>query len=190
MSETASRAVCWTPLWNKTREGIGLEHLLLADGAADSVVLGFDEEHGPFRLTYHLTWDSSWQLRFAELAITTARFARSLSLRTDGQGHWRHANGQAIAGLDGCRDIDIWPTPFTNTFPIRREPIAIGERREFLMAWVFALDLTFHALPQAYTRLADRLYLFENLDGTDFQAELRVDEDGLVLDYPEFFRRQ
>ena len=33
---------------------------------------------------------------------------------------------------------------------------------------------------EAYTRLADRLYLFENLDGNGFRAELPVDEDGIV----------
>lgn len=26
-------------------------------------------------------------------------------------------------------------------------------------------------------------------DGSDFRAELPVDEDGIVLDYPELFRR-
>jgi len=86
-------------------------------------------------------------------------------------------------------DIDIWPTPFTNSFPIRREPMAVGERRQFRMTWVFAPDLTVYPQPQAYTRLAERLYLFENLDGSGFRAELRVDEDGVVLDYPGLFRR-
>ena len=86
-------------------------------------------------------------------------------------------------------DIDIWPTPFTNTFPMRRELMAIGERRQFLMAWVFAPDLTVHPQPQAYTRIAERLYLFENLDGSGFKAELPVDEDDIVVDYPDLFRR-
>ena len=63
-------------------------------------------------------------------------------------------------------DIDIWPTPFTNTFPIHREPMAVGERRDFRVAWVFAPDLTVRPQPQAYTRLADQLYLFENLNGS------------------------
>ena len=44
--------------------------------------------------------------------------------------------------------------------------MSIGERRQFLMAWIFAPDLTVHAQPQAYTRLAHRRYLFENLDGS------------------------
>jgi hypothetical protein len=37
-----TRTICWTPIWNKEREGLGLEHLLLTAGMADSVVLGFD----------------------------------------------------------------------------------------------------------------------------------------------------
>jgi hypothetical protein len=189
MPNSRSRTICWTPLWNKDREGIGLEHLVLAERSADSVVLAYDEEHGPFRLFYRLTWDGSWQLRDAELGITTERTTLSLTLRTDGQGHWRDAHDRVLLQLEGCKDIDIWPTPFTNSFPIRREPMDVGERRQFLVAWVFALDLTAHAQAQAYTRLADRLYLFENLDGSGFRAELPVDEDGIVVDYPGLFRR-
>ena len=183
------RTICWTPTWNKDREGVGLEHLLLGEREADSVVLAFDEEQGPFRLTYRLRWDESWRLREGELGVASDRFTRSLHLQTDGQGRWRHGDGQAIDELDGCLDIDIWPTPFTNSFPMRREPMAVGERRQFRMAWVFAPDLTVQPQPQAYTRLADRLYLFESLDGSGFKAELPVDEDGIVLDYPNLFRR-
>lgn len=177
------------PTWNKGREGVGLEHLLLNERVADSVVLAFDEGRGPFRLTYRLTWDESWWLREADLVVTTERSTTSLNLRTDGRGRWRGGDGRAIDELDGCVDIDIWPTPFTNSFPVRREPLAVGERRQFRMAWVSAPDLTVRPRPQAYTRLADRLYLFESLDGSGFSAELPVDEDGIVLDYPGLFRR-
>ena len=188
MVDRERRTICWVPTWNKNREGVGLEHLLLADRAADSVVLAFDEERGPFRLTYRLTWDDSWRLRDADLAVATQRSTKDLRLRTDGRGQWRDGDGRAIGELDGCLDVDIWPTPFTNSFPIRREPLAVGERREFRMAWIFAPDLTVHAKPQAYTRLADRLYLYENLD-SGFATRLPVDGDFIVLDYPGFFRR-
>src|ERR1044072_9968322 len=82
---TETRTICWTPIWNKDREGVGMEHLLLSERTADSVVLAFDEEHGPFRLTYRLTWDESWQLRDAEPGLTTEGFSRSLRVQTDGQ---------------------------------------------------------------------------------------------------------
>ena len=168
---------------------MGLEHLLLDERVADSVVLAFDEVRGPFRLTYRLTWDESWRLREADLVVATEHSTTSLYLRTAGRGRWRDGDGRPIDELNGCVDIDIWPTPFTNSFPIRREPLAVGERRQFRMAWVSAPDLTVRPQPQAYTRLADRLYLFESLDGSGFSAELPVDKDGIVLDYPGLFRR-
>jgi hypothetical protein len=134
MPTAQCRTICWTPTWNKDREGVGLEHLLLAGRVTDSVVLALDAEHGPFRLTYRLACDESWQLRDAALVVATERSTQSLNLRTDGQGHWRHGDGRTIDDLDGCMDVDIWPTSFTNSFPIRREPMAVGERRQFRMA--------------------------------------------------------
>ncbi|MGE5174650.1 MAG: putative glycolipid-binding domain-containing protein [Betaproteobacteria bacterium] len=189
MANAGCRTICWTPIWNKDHEGVGLEHLLLSEYLADSIILAFDEELGPFRLTYHLTWEESWRLRQADLVVATERFTRSLSVQTDGHGHWQHGDGRVIEELDGCVDVDIWPTPFTNSFPINREPMTVGELREFRMTWISAPELSLHVQPQAYTRLADRLYLFENLDGSGFQEELPVDEYGIVLDYPGLFRR-
>ena len=166
-----------------------MEHLLLAERLADSVVLAFDEESEPFRLTYCLTWDERWSLHSAELVVATEHSTRSLALRSDGNGQWQHADGRAMDELDGCMHVDIWPTPFTNSFPIRRVPMTVGERLQFQVAWISAPDLTVCPKTQAYTRLGDRLYLFEDLDGSGFKAELTVDEDGIVLDYPPLFRR-
>lgn len=183
------RTICWFPTWNPAHEGVGLEHLLLSDQAADSVVLAFDDIVGPFRLHYHLRWNTAWQLREADMTLETDSATRRLKLRTDGEGHWSDGDGHALDKLDGCLDIDIWPTPFTNSFPIRREALSLGERREFRMAWVAAPALTVQPQAQAYTRLAERLYRFESLDGSGFEVNLPVDEDGVVLDYPGLFRR-
>ena len=185
------RTVCWIPLWNDAQPGVGIEHLLLCDGRADGVVIAVDEEAGPFRLTYRLDWDESWRLREATLSLVDDEGGafRSMRLRSDGDGHWQDGEGRALVELDGCLDIDIWPTPFTNSFPIRRMPLAIGERREFRMAWVDGTALTVRPQAQAYTRLDERLYRFESLNGSGFEAELPVDEDLLVLDYPGLFRR-
>jgi hypothetical protein len=189
MPTPTDRTICWVPTWGEQQPGIGLEHLLLGVHSADSVVLAIDDERGPFRLHYHLQWDIGWRLRSGELTAATSHGKRSLTLRSDGCGHWHDRDGRPMGALDGCIDIDIWPTPFTNSFPIWREPMAIGERREFRMAWVSAPELTVQPKAQAYTRLAERLYRFDNLDGSGFTAELPVDEDGIVLDYPGLFRR-
>lgn len=184
------RAVCWSPTWSPGFEHIGLEHVILSDNTADSVLLACNEKGVPFRLAYVLKWDDLGRLRWADLHVRQGSQARQLGLRSDGEGHWQTKEGQSLARLTGCIDIDIWPTPLTNSFPIWRSQLRVGERREFRMAWVSAPELTVEAKPQAYSRLQERLYLFESLDGSGFQAQLQVDDDDIVLDYPALFRRE
>ena len=57
------------------------------------------------------------------------------------------------------------------------------------MAWVSAPELIVRPMRQGYTRLAERRYLYQNLDGSGFRAELSVDADDIVLDYEGVFRR-
>lgn len=189
MRQDANRELCWVPLWNLKHRGIGLEHVIVTAGKADSVLVAVDEDDAPFRLTYQLRWDDKHLLRRAELKARKGSKVRSLSLRVDDAGRWIGKNSEHLNHLDGCVDIDIWPTPLTNSFPLWRSRLKVGERQEFRMAWVSAPDLTVEAKAQAYTRLEDRLYLFESLDGTGFSAVLPVDEDGFVRHYPELFSR-
>ena len=94
-----------------------------------------------------------------------------------------------LSELEGCLDIDLWPSPFTNTFPIRRLQLADGDRRELAVVYLEAPKLMPVRMRQGYTRIDATHYLYENLEGTDFQALLSVDAEGLVIDYPTLFRR-
>jgi hypothetical protein len=183
-ASSGQAVLCWAAIAPR----VGTEHLVVSDGRADGAVVGLDDEAGPFRLQYELGWDPQWRVRRAVLTAVADKGARSLQLQSNGRGRWRR-DGVAVAALDGCVDIDIWPTPFTNSFPIRREPLAVGERRTFTMAWVDAVRWTVEPKPQAYTRLDSRRYRFESLDGSGFTAELATDANGFVLDYPGLFRR-
>jgi hypothetical protein len=107
---------------------------------------------------------------------------------SDGAGHWRRADGAPLPELDGCIDPDISMTPFTNTLPIRRLGLGIGDTAEIGVAYVLVPELSLRAAPQRYTRLGDRLWRFESLD-SGFTADLTVDAEGLVVDYPGLFRR-
>lgn len=176
-------------MWSPGHVGHGLEQAILTENSAQSVLLAFDENGTPFCLTYRLGWDHRSRLLLADLEARKGAQTLTLGLRTDGEGHWQGARGERLPHLDGCIDIDIWPTPLTNSFPLWRSQMQIGQRQEFRMAWVAAPDLTVEAKPQAYTRLAERLFLFESLDGSGFKAELPVDQDGLVTDYPDLFLR-
>lgn len=111
-------------------------------------------------------------------------------LRRGNHGEWFDMQAEELPELRGCIDIDFEMTPFTNTLPIRRAPLAIGETRHFRMAYIPADTLEPYPDEQIYTRLSERVYRFENGEGEDhFTADITVDENGLVVDYPQLFER-
>lgn len=115
---------------------------------------------------------------------------RGLRLLSDGEGRWRDEDGRPLPRFDGCIDIDLAGTPFTNTLPIRR----LGLARQSGTARLTMLYVPFDTFEpvidgQRYTCLVeDRLYRYEAEDRS-FAADLPVDEDGLVTDYPSLFER-
>lgn len=183
------RHILWTP-W----EGPGLEHLHLtqeADGiVADGLIIGLRDEQ-PFRARYTITCDEQWRLRGADLVSLRAD-QREIHLRTDGSGRWTTAHGAALPDLTGCMEVDISATPFTNTLPIRRLALRPGAAADVPVAYIDIADFTVTPVPQRYTCLAahadETRYLYEGLLW-NFRAELPVDDDGLVTDYPGLFRR-
>jgi hypothetical protein len=110
----------------------------------------------------------------------------SLQLAVDEQQRWQ-LNGRDMAALAGCVDVDLGFSPSTNSLPIRRLKLAVGESAEVAAAWLRFPSLEFRRLDQRYTRLAERRYRYESEGG--FVAELEVDEAGLVVDYPGGWRR-
>jgi uncharacterized protein len=179
------RTVRWRPA-----EGEGLEHLVLTpeDGGirADSVVIG--ERGGvAYGARYRIYCDPRWHVR----AFTIETMAgQHLALLSDGEGHWRTPANEALPEFDGCIDIDLSGTPFTNTLPIRR--LALTQQSGTVgltMLYVPFESFTPFRDGQNYTCLEPgRLYRYEAADRS-FSADLPVDGDGLVMDYPGLFER-
>ena len=186
MSDGLSHVVRWSA-WNGA--DAGLEHLDLIEGpegiVASGLVVG-STDRGPFGLSYRLILDPGWRLRGATLATTAGG---RLSLAADGCGGWQDGVGRARAEFEGCIDIDIEATPFTNTLPIRRLRLGPGESATVRVAYVSLPGLELTCARQRYTALdGGGLYRFESLDGA-FTADLQVDAQGVVVDYPGLFRR-
>jgi hypothetical protein len=95
-------------------------------------------------------------------------------------------DGQAVAELKGCVDVDLGVTPSTNTLPIHRLELEVGASAEIVAAWIRFPELDIIPAAQRYTRLADRQYLYES---NTFSAELDVDDLGLVVTYPGIWER-
>ncbi len=175
--------------WNDP--GLGHLRLEMYDGlVADGLVLGVTEGR-PFRVAYEVHCDVSWRVRAVRVGVPSSELPE-VDLLADGEGNWTMPDGRAVPELEGCIDVDISVTPFTNTLPIRRLDLAPTESAEVSVAYVEGTELQAWPEPQRYTCLekSDRggLYRFLSLDG-GFTADLPVDADGLVLDYPGLFRR-
>ncbi len=153
---------------------------------AHSSVAGVTEAGRPFSLHYFLRLDTAWRVREAELTLLGSD-AR-LVLRSDGAGRWSDEKGRPLPGLDGCIDVDISVTPFTNTLPIRRLGLAPDSSDDVSVVYLAVPELSARRGRQRYTCLGPERYLFESLE-TGYRTELRVDAQGLVLDYPGLFRR-
>jgi len=169
--------------------GSGIEHLDLSVGndgiTAESVVIG-DLSGSSYGLRYRLFCALDWSVRRLEIEVIGGE---KLILAADGAGNWFSKTGALLTELRGCIDVDIAATPFTNSFPIRRLDLAEGERQELPVVYIPAPSLKPEVVHQAYTCLeSGRRYLYQGLD-TDFEAELTVDDDGLVHHYPGLFRR-
>ena len=171
-----------------------LEHLRLTRLAdrivADGVVIGVKGDDG-FRVRYRISCDPDWRVREADVGLIDGCDA-SVTLRADGAGHWKSAAGAKTAELAGCVDVDIAATPLTNTLPIRRLKLSRGQAADIRVAYVAVPELRVTAVAQRYTCLSagpdGGLYRYENLM-SGYRADLPVDEDGLVLDYPGQRRR-
>lgn len=143
-------------------------------------------EGHPLEASYLVETDTAWRTRRVRVAV---RGGGALEIRSDGAGHWHGADGAALPDLDGCLDPDISMTPFTNTVAIRRLGSKVGEAAEIKVAYILVPELSLRAAPQRYTRRAERLWRFDGLD-IDFTADITVDDDGFVVDYPGLFRRE
>lgn len=166
----------------------GLEHVDIrpADGGLDiSGVVIAQEDGTQFGLSYRLKLDALWHTRDVLVKTTSGHV---LHLESDGRRHWQE-NGKDQPALQGCIDIDIQATPITNTLPVRRLDLETGESMEIRLCYITVPDLAVFPSSQRYTALeAGSLYRFESLED-GFTADLPVDQDGFVCDYPGLFKR-
>lgn len=136
-----------------------------------------------YRAHYELDARGDWITRRLRVEVPGAG---SLGLRHDGDGAWT-VDGAARPDLDGALDCDLAFSPLTNLMPIRRH--ALHERPgsvDLATAWVSLPDLAVTRSEQRYEHVRPGVVRFRS---DDFTADLELDADGLVLDYPRLARR-
>jgi uncharacterized protein len=134
----------------------------------------------PCHIDYHVTCDGSWMPRSCNVRVVLPTQVRTIELRSDHVGHWE-VNGSDAPHLKGCSDIDLGWTPATNTVPIRRLDLEVGDTTSIVAAWVRFPELDIVSNQQHYTRMATDRWRYQSGD-YDFELVTHT-ASGLVLTY-------
>src|SRR3954451_4677982 len=140
-----------------------------------------------YRVEYEIKTNKKWETVFVEVKSINGNKVKHLRFENDGKGNW-YENGKQADLFKGCVDIDIALTPFTNTLPINRLALSSGMEQQIQVIYFDVLKHRVKRVPQKYIRLSDTEYRYENVPN-DFEAKIKVDEQGFVVDYPPLFER-
>lgn len=179
-SPTATRTLLWQRL-----DSPSLERFTLEKNPAPvlSGVVVLELEGQPAAVCYQVVTTADWKTRQVAVELAWGDMEKRLELRVDDEQRWWQGE-QELTRLRGFYDVDLSVTPATNTLPLRRLELSVGEAREVTAAWVKFPGLELEPLPQRYTRLDKDLYLYKSGDAfANFSAELNVDDAGLVTEY-------
>ena len=143
-------------------------------------------EVGREAVTYVIRLSATWQV--SQFLLFRDMEEPDLWLGTDGAGRWGEINGAHRPDIDGCADIHLPCTPFTNTLPIRRLRLDVGDSAEVITASIDVETLGVARIKHRYRRLGLRRFEHSDLD-TGVTAEFDIDEYGLAHDLSDRFRR-
>ena len=111
-----------------------------------------------------------------------------LWLVTDGTGRWGEMNGGEREDLRGCTSISLACSPSTTVSTIRALNLDIGGQQSVLAATVDVESLAVIPAEHRYTRLDGNLWEL-SVEAFGFSVVLNVDETGVLIEAPGWFRR-
>jgi hypothetical protein len=149
------------------------------------IVGGYGEKI--YCVEYRIRTNQNWETIFVEIKSRHSNTLDDFIFESDAKGNWV-LNGKPANQFQGCVDVDIPLTPFTNTLPIKRLNMQRGEVSEICVLYIDLLERQITPVRQKYVRLSDTQYHYENIPN-DFEADIEVDELGYVVDYPTLFTR-
>lgn len=173
--------------WRRSDDVAVDEHctLTLRDGGLSLVGTVLGAEGGlPIRIEYRVLADGAGSTTAVHVRDLRGFETRTITLERDLKGNWT-VDGVKSPALKGCTDIDLGCSPSTNTLPIRRLRLGTGASKTIQAAWIRFPEFTVVKAAQVYTRLDEWTYRYAS---GDFQAELTVDDEGLVTSYAEWQR--
>lgn len=154
-------------------------------------------------LMWRLEVDEKWITRSMLVSTSGAGWSRSLELHHDGLGDWSCRTSSAGKSkmappgfysspleLRDALDCDLGKCPVTNVIPIRRLRLLETEvpNTPLVMAWIDVPSLQVIRSDQVYGSKSATTVSYRSFS-RDFAAELTVDSDGMIVEYPELASR-
>lgn len=145
----------------------------------------FESDRGIAHLTYDVQCDAGWQTLRATVEGTVGGREVSHHIRRMSNGTWM-LDHVVQPQLANCADLDLAFTPATNTIAIRRLDLDMGASAIVQSAWLDVVGEEFSVLEQQYERISNHQYRYRS-PRFAFEATIRVNDFGLVVDYPDLF---
>ncbi|MGQ2982524.1 putative glycolipid-binding domain-containing protein [Flavobacterium sp.] len=179
------KSIVWKGLANDTEEHCAVNFL------GEEIIVRSEIEgwasHKAVYAEYVLHLTKGWEVLKADIEFHIGDHQHSWHLQCDDRGNWKDTLGKAYPELQGCRFLDISLTPFTNSLPINALQLSEGSSAEFDLVYFDILENNIRRDRQKYTRMPGNVYRFEN-GGGYFTADIIVDADGFVTNYPNLFK--
>jgi uncharacterized protein len=187
MTTSTPRALCWRRILDDNSLEYATVQPLPAGIELSGSIVALDN-NTPLEVRYRIQCDNGWRTRAVSIEQSLGLKRSTLALSVDEAGVWIDERTGPIARLAGCFDADLELSPITNSLPINRIDLAVGQVEEIAAAWVRFPTLEIVYARQSYERLSDRTYRYRSLD-SGFTAEIEVDETGLTVLYEGIWKR-
>jgi hypothetical protein len=185
--QARKRTIVWRALaWE------GQEQLTLQIGDAGiearSELRGMTEDGTPFELRYTVELSPEWQVQHVVI-VDALDEGKHLDLLYE-NGQWIDSGENHLEEFDGVRFVDFSLSPFTNSLPVNNLRFEGNEAQKIEVVYIDLETFQLHRAEQYYTKLGKSTYHYQDVDRPDFQADIVVDDDGLLLVYPGLFGAQ
>jgi uncharacterized protein len=177
--------IVWTGL-----EYHSMENCLIRGGmkgtTIDSTIIGLYEGK-IYKADYTIKVNEKWETQELSIRSRHSDHEQDILLTKNSEGDWM-MNDEKMYAFTGCFDVDIAITPFTNTLPIKRLALNNDEEQTISVIYFDLLNWEVKPVKQLYRRISENLYHYENTPNS-FEADIKVDKDGFVIEYPKLFNR-
>lgn len=186
MSHSTIAQILWTGWENQSVEFCNLVKKPTDIEVNGSIISSYSGEF--CKVEYSIFLNPDWTVSAFTLEAQFSQEPVNWYLNAE-KGHgWTIAHHDAEPFKD-CIDIDISFTPFTNSLPVNRLHMKEGDTADIQVLYIDIMERKLKPVNQRYTRLPALQYKFENVPN-DFEAVLELDENGLVVNYPDLYKRR